>query len=114
MAKRNSNSTDEQNSRYVQGGETDRLPNRLDWWERRNFDRRDDDIKLTLSIRYNLRPDLLSFDLYGTPNLAWLILQYNNIVDINEEFITGKQIVVPSEPRVQSEILTKQPGGNVI
>jgi len=111
MAKRNINSTENILSRYVQGGDTERFTNRLGWWERRNLSRRGDDITITISNLFHLRPDLMAHSLYGQTNYAWLILQYNNIVDVNEEFVVGKEIVVPSPSRVSIDIMTNQTGG---
>jgi len=108
---RNINSTNDNIGRYSQGGETERYPNRLGWWERRPFSESVSDKTITLSHRYNRRPDILSTDLYGTPHLSWLILQMNNIVDINEEFITGVELRIPTQSRVQLEILTQETGG---
>lgn len=108
---RTNNSADNGLSRYVQGGDVERYPNRLGWWERRVIERAEDDIPITLSNSFDKRPDLLAFTLYGKPNYGWLILQYNNIVDINEEFVTGKEILVPSPARVSLAIMTNQPGG---
>ena len=48
---RETNSTEIRNSRYVQGGETDRYANRLGWWERRAMPRQDDDIRYTIDKR---------------------------------------------------------------
>lgn len=93
--------------RYVQGGTPEQFRNRLGWWERQVFPRSRTDIQLTLTPRYAFRPDLLAFDVYGKSSLAWVILQYNNIVDINEEFAEGKQILVPTRARVVTEFLTR-------
>lgn len=40
------------------------------------------------------RPDLLSFEAYGTPNFWWIILEANNISDIFD-FKTGTNIRLP-------------------
>jgi hypothetical protein len=91
------------NSRYVMGGATEQLnPGFLDWWEERIFPRALDDIPFTISQKYNQRPDLLAFDTYGKDRLMWLILQYNTILNINTEFVTGAQILLPSPDRVLS------------
>ena len=37
------NSTENRNSRMVQGGLTDIYNNRLGWWEKRNFEKQNDD-----------------------------------------------------------------------
>lgn len=94
------------NSRYVQGGTVERFPTRLGWWERRTFASSPTDIEVTIDRKYAQRPDLMAYDAYGKPWLAWVILQYNNIVDINEEFISGKVIKLPTNFRVNTEFLT--------
>ncbi len=108
------NSINNPNSRYVQGGTTDVYPNRLGWWDRTAIASATDDTTILLPAKYNLRPDLLAYDVYGKSVLQWVILQFNAIVDINTEFVTGATIVVPSSARVYSSILTQQTGGNVI
>lgn len=94
-------------SRYSQGGEVEVLQSRLGWWERRIFEMSVLDVPITISRKYDKRPDLMAFDAYGRANLAWVLLQYNNIVDINEEFVEGKEILVPTAQRVLTEFLTK-------
>lgn len=93
--------------RYVQGGTTTLGVGFLGWWERRIFSRSDEDVVFRISTKYHRRPDLLAFDVYGRASMMWVILQYNNIVDINEEFLEGKQILLPSQTRVQTEILSR-------
>lgn len=93
--------------RYVQGGTPDQFSNRIGWWERRAFAPSVTDVVLPLPARYALRPDLLAYDVYGKATLAWVILQYNNIIDINVEFVQGATILVPTRERVQTEFLTK-------
>ena len=44
-----------------------------------------DDLKITISAKYVKRPDLLAYDLYGRPDLMWFVLQYNDILNINED-----------------------------
>jgi|SRR5271157_2449496 len=101
-------------SRYVQGGLTDVYPNRLGWWDGVTFTTSPTDLKFILEARYNTRPDLLAYDVYGKATLMWVVLQYNAIVDINEEFITGVQIILPSKSRLFSSILISQTGGNPV
>lgn len=94
--------------RYAQGGNTDVFPNKLGWWERFDLtDNHDNDIVIDkLPKTYERRPDLLAFDIYGRSDYDWVILQYNNIVDIEEEFITGSQLVLPNKMRVNVDIMS--------
>jgi hypothetical protein len=112
--RRTTNSSDNNNGRYVQGGLTDRFQNRLGWWERFPIKRQTDDIRFTLSKETEGRPDLVAHRVYKKATLMWLVLQYNNIVDINTEFVSGKTIVLPTPRRVQVSILSNTVGGNVI
>lgn len=95
-------------SRYVQGGETDLKKKRLGWWERYTDIPRDDATDITINVTpgYANRPDLIAFDYYSNANLAWIVLQYNDIIDIKEELIAGKTITIPSKQRVYFSIMT--------
>jgi len=104
----------ERYSRYTQGGVTDVYSNRLGWWDRQAFPFADDDISVTLSPRYARRPDMVAYDFYGKTSLMWIVLQYNNILDINTEFVEGKEIIIPSRERVLFDLTTKQNTGNFI
>lgn len=101
------------NSRYVQGGTTDilgvkALGNTLGFWDKNNDvpTNQVDDIPLTLSSEYNLRPDKVAAFFYGRTDVTWELLDYNNIVDLNEEFVTGAIIRIPSANRLFGDILT--------
>ena len=111
---RGTNSVEHRNSRYVQGGTTDRYSNRLDWWERTLMPRQNDDIQLVIDPRLAKRPDLISYHIYGKVSLMWLVLQYNNIVDIETELVTGKTIFLPTQERVMFSIMINPVGGNVV
>lgn len=104
-------STELRKSRYVQGGSTEVHPTRLGWWERRNIPRANDDISVTIDQKYTKRPDLVAYDAYGSASLQWLVLQFNNILDINTEFVEGKTIFLPTEQRLFMEIMNKPVGG---
>lgn len=96
--------------RYGYGGSTVDYGDRLGWWERTLFTTATTDRVITISGKYVRRPDLLAYDLYGDATLMWIILQFNSILDISTEFVTGSQITIPSKTRVFSEILkTRQP-----
>jgi hypothetical protein len=103
------------NSKYVQGGDTDIIGsnptgNILGFWERRDDvpTNQVDDLQFTLTSDYNLRADKLASDFYGRTDVMWEILDYNQIVDVNEEFVTGAVIRIPSAVRLFGEILTRQ------
>ena len=56
-----------------------------------------DDYFYTLESQYAYRPDLLSYDLYGTPDLWWVFMQRN--LDIIQDpifgFYPGLQFYIP-------------------
>lgn len=97
-------SADNKKSRYVNGGITEVFSTRLGWWERIIYERHRDDISYKIEPKYHNRPDLLAFDIYGSPAYMWVVLQYNNILDVNLEFIEGQTITIPSPNRVKLEM----------
>lgn len=89
----------------VQGGTTDVVGNFLGWWEKREFPHDDiNDLKFTITSDYAYRPDKIAYKLYGRDDFAWIVLQYNNIVDINEEMGVGAILRVPSYDRALFDI----------
>jgi hypothetical protein len=56
------------------------------------------DMLMILDSKYNKRPDLLSFDLYGTAQLWWVFMIRNPDVirDPIYDFITGINLYTPS------------------
>jgi alpha-L-fucosidase len=54
------------------------------------------DFLYTIEAQYAYRPDLLAFDLYGTPNLWWVFTQRNMDVlqDPILDFAPGTQIYI--------------------
>jgi hypothetical protein len=95
-------------SRQLQGGTIDINTNSLGWWERRLDieQNRYDDLIIIIPMEYNKRPDKVAYQFYGREDLEWLVVMYNNIVDINEEFITGSTIRLANPSRISEEILT--------
>lgn len=114
MTPRVTNVTDSKQSRYVNGGETDRHSNRVGWWEKRNIPLADDDMLIIITKQTEKRPDLISFEVYGKAMYNWVVLQYNNIVDIEEELVVGKEIRMPTYSRLILSIMNKKTGGNPI
>jgi len=87
----------------LNGGSAELKGNKIGWWERKHFEREESsDITIVLDDEYSGRPDLVAFDFYNATNLMWLVLQYNNIVDLEEEFVSGKTITIPSVERAVS------------
>jgi hypothetical protein len=52
--------------------------------------------------RYDRRPDLMAYDLYGTPNLWWVFAVTNKdlLMDPSDDFVAGLKIMVPSNKEV--------------
>jgi len=74
----------------------------LDLWKKRNIPAQSDDLLITVEAKYEGRPDLLSFDLYGTPRLWW-VFSVRNIdlfVDPIEDLKAGMQLFAPTKDRI--------------
>ena len=65
-----------------------------------------DDQEITLNATYAYRPDLLAFDLYGTPRLWWVFAQRNPdvIEDPIYDFEAGVTIQVPKPANIRSDL----------
>lgn len=109
--RRLTNSVERQNSRYTQGGATERFDNRLGWWERDKFSKREDDIQWIIRPDQDRRPDKIANEVYQQPNLHWVVLQYNNIVDPETELRPGTQLLLPHPRRLELDILGSPTGG---
>lgn len=62
-----------------------------------------DDFLYTIENQYKHRPDLLAFDLYGTPKLWWVFVQRNMdiIKDPIFDFEPGTQIYIPKKSNLE-------------
>ena len=99
-------------SRYTQGGTTYvSIDDKVKWWDRIVLAKSDDDLTVEIIPRFNRRPERMAYELDGKTELFWLILQYNTIIDINKEFITGKFVKVPSPTRVIFDVINKPTSG---
>lgn len=58
-----------------------------------------EDIYWNITPSYNLRPDMLAFDLYGDPKLWWVFAQRNpnKLKDPLFDFVTGVGIYLPQQ-----------------
>ena len=65
-----------------------------------------DDQEITLNATYAYRPDLLAFDLYGTPRLWWVFAQRNPdvIEDPIYDFEAGVSIQGPKPANIRSDL----------
>jgi len=84
-------------SSYSPYRKTDQSKGYLDVMTWRNIPPEFDDILFTITKSYENRPDLLSYDLYGTVDLWWVFAQRNpsSIKDPVFDMIPGKQIYLP-------------------
>lgn len=62
------------------------------------------DVYVTISQDIANRPDLISQKAYGTPDLWWVIYEYNNIVDPLFDLQVGQIIKIPDKNRVVTAI----------
>lgn len=108
------NSLEYKNSRYIQGGLTQPKPGRLGWWERDIIPTAEDDITFVVTVDFAQRPDMIAYAAYDNPTLAWLVLQYNTIQDVETELVVGKTIKLPSRNRVLTSILSRPIGKTLI
>lgn len=65
-----------------------------------------DDQEFEITSTYNLRPDLLAFDLYGQASLWWVFANRNpnTLVDPLMDFTTGTIIYLPKASTLKSTL----------
>lgn len=73
--------------------------NYLDILQIRNIPEEVDDYRYVLEPQYTHRPDLLAYDLYGTPKLWWVFIKRNmdRIQDPIFDFIPGIELYLPKK-----------------
>lgn len=64
----------------------------------------EDDTFLTLDSRLEKRLDLISYKVYGRPDLGWAIMDVNNMQDPLTELVVGKVLRIPALSRLLSSI----------
>lgn len=74
----------------------------LDVLNLRTIPKDETDEIVAIESKHNERPDLLSTELYGTPDLWWVLTLANMdlIKDPIFDFTTGKEIRTPTKDRV--------------
>lgn len=62
-----------------------------------------DDFLYTIENQYRHRPDLLAYDLYGSPKLWWVFVQRNMsiIKDPIFDFVPGTKIYLPKKSNLE-------------
>ena len=78
----------------------------LDILSPRTITAEDDDQSYTIERTYAYRPDLLAYDLYGTPRLWWVFAQRNpdEIEDPIYDFKPGVTIQLPKPANISSDL----------
>ncbi|OUV96064.1 MAG: hypothetical protein CBD02_05435 [Candidatus Pelagibacter sp. TMED142] len=73
---------------------------------KRTFNIEDDDQAYTIERTYAYRPDLLAFDLYGTPRLWWVFAQRNpdKLEDPIYDFKPGVTIQLPKAETISRDL----------
>tara|TARA_B100000902_G_scaffold119878_1_gene120275 strand:+ start:126 stop:425 length:300 start_codon:yes stop_codon:yes gene_type:complete len=86
--------------------ETEMRSTYLDVLNPRTLTIEDDDQSYTIERTYAYRPDLLSYDLYGTPRLWWVFTQRNpdQIEDPIYDFKPGVTIKLPKKENVLKDL----------
>ena len=69
----------------------------LDAMVNRPIPAQSDDLKFTINLTYQYRPDLLAFDLYGTGALWWVFYQRNpnTLTKPPLDFVANTNIYLP-------------------
>ncbi len=73
---------------------------------KRPFAIEDDDQSYTIERTYAYRPDLLAYDMYGTPRLWWVFAQRNpdKIEDAIYDFKPGVTIQLPKAANITRDL----------
>ena len=82
--------------------------NHLGLYQKRSIPAQDTDIIYEIKPQYTYRPDLLEFDLYGTPKLWWVFSVRNMDVlkDPIFDFKAGTSIYLPQKSLLSAVIGT--------
>lgn len=56
--------------------------------------------KYKIKSEFEFRPDLISQQFYGTPDLWWVIFEYNDFKHTFKDFYTDRQIMIPDRSLV--------------
>lgn len=67
---------------------------------RLNLEAKENDIFFQVTKELEKRPDLISFDIYGTADLWWVIYEFNEINDPFFDLTQGQILRMPASERV--------------
>lgn len=78
----------------------------LDLFQPRTITAEEDDVSYTIDRIYAYRPDLLAYDLYGTPRLWWVFAQRNpNVIeDPIYDFTPDRTIQLPKMSNLKNDL----------
>ena len=78
----------------------------LDTLAYRSIPKNINDTSYTIDEIYNLKPQLLAFDLYGDPTLWWVFASRNPniLIDPLFSFVSGTTIFIPSKDTLISTL----------
>ena len=78
----------------------------LDFFVPRAITAAQDDVLYTIDRIYAYRPDLLAYDLYGTPRLWWVFAQRNSdtLEDPVYDFAPGVTIQLPKMANLRKDL----------
>ena len=78
----------------------------LDVMENRAIPKEDDDLSFEINLTYQYRPDMLAYDLYGTPTLWWVFYQRNpnTLTAPPLDFAVGRTIFLPKLSTLRSTL----------
>lgn len=85
---------------------TPKIGNFLDIWAGKSIPPRSTDKYYEIDSFYNLRPDIMAYDLYGNSNLWWVfaVRNPNAIKDPIFDFKTGTRIYVPRKDSLSAAL----------
>ena len=80
--------------------------NYLEIYSKRTIPAANDDITYEIEPQYSYRPDLLAYDLYGTPRLWWVFAQRNPdvIEDPIYDFAPNTTIRIPKLSNLKNDL----------
>lgn len=91
-------------SPYYKTRQRNKIVSYLGSWKPRTIPRDNTDIPIIITDKFKERPDLLSYELYGTPYLWWVfaVRNPNLIKDPIYDLVINLEIFAPTKERLQS------------
>lgn len=85
---------------------TPQSANRIGRYVHRSIPASSDDQTIVIDPKHNHRPDLLAYELYGSPSYWWVFCSRNIgiIRDPIWDFVAGTEITVPSNKHLKENI----------